>query len=56
MGGVHWSRDLLAVDAEMLFDGGDALESVVDLLAVAGHILDAMTQVFQVSRIARISW
>jgi len=25
--GVRWLRDLLAVDAEMLFDGGDALES-----------------------------
>ena len=35
--GVRWSRNLLAVDAEMLFDGRDALEGIIDLLAIAGH-------------------
>ena len=35
---VATSRDLLAVDAEMLFNGGDALERVIDLLAIAGGV------------------
>src|SRR5208337_3495929 len=46
--GGCWLCDLPAVNAEMLFNGRDALEGVVDLLAVAGHILDAMAQIFQV--------
>jgi hypothetical protein len=49
--GVRWSRDLFALDAEMLLNGRNAFKGVIDLLAVAGHILDAMTQIFQVVRV-----
>ena len=33
--GSRWSRDLFAVDAEMLFNGGDALEGIIDRNAIA---------------------
>ena len=44
---IHRSGGDLVGDAEMFFDGGDALESVVDFNPEAGDVVDFLSEVIE---------